>query len=82
MVCQPTSDQEEDAKFFLTWAVGQEAPAGSWIMIPLDAREGSSKERYWEPWKVDLQRTASSWRGQKEEESDPRHGAIEAEQQG
>ena len=54
VVCQPTSGREEDATFVLTWVVGQEAPAGSRIMIPPDAREGSSKERYWEPWKVDL----------------------------
>ena len=80
VVCQPTSGREEDATFVLTWAISQEAPAGSQIMIPPDAREGSSEEHYWEPWKVYLQHATSSWRGQKEKESDPHHGAVEAEQ--
>lgn len=34
------SDQEEDASLVPTWAVGQESPASSWILISLDGRGG------------------------------------------
>ena len=38
--CQMASDQEEDASLVPTWAVGQESPASSWILISLDGRGG------------------------------------------
>ena len=36
--CQVAPCQEEDAKFFPTWAAGRELPVGSRITIPPDAR--------------------------------------------